>query len=233
MLQRRGRLPMVLEALKSLARSLLALGPIEAGLKTLAGPDDKQLADELKNYAAHAAILTQVSGFITQIMATITFYVTVTGAVWGVAASDPLNIGQKAITWILGMHIALSLGVAVSLRGLGNNLIQRLEFARLMGERFWPDIVKMGRRAWGCGEPVFTLRTQRFWFVAPVLAIGVSVYLLVHANHLAADRRALCEVAAQSLAIDKKPPQDHALVERDRYAFDKAGCGFRFLAAAR
>jgi hypothetical protein len=211
-------------------RSLLGLGSGGAGRKALSPADDEQMAAELAAYASHAAILSQVGSFITQIMATIGFYVTVTGAVWGIAAADRFNIGLNAVVWILGMHVALSLGVAASLKGLGASMIQRLEFAKEMGGRFWPGIVQMGDDAWRGPLPAFTLRTQRFWYLLPLAAIFVSFYLVGQACQTDSARTALCRTAARSLVINRAPPPDHAVIERDRYIFDKAGCSSSFLA---
>jgi hypothetical protein len=48
------------------------------------------------------------------------------------------------LLWILGLHIAVSVGVAFGLWGIGNNFIQRLNFARWIGVRGWPRIERLG-----------------------------------------------------------------------------------------
>jgi hypothetical protein len=107
-------------------------------------------SEELKSYAAHGPVLEQATAFLTHITTTITLYATVTGAAWVVVSANTLGVNNTTLLWILALHIALSLGVSIGLWGVGNNFIQRLNFARWIGVKGWPHIQEFGglHRSW-------------------------------------------------------------------------------------
>jgi succinate dehydrogenase hydrophobic anchor subunit len=103
-------------------------------------PDD----DELTKYSAHEAVATQATAFLTYIITTVTLYVTVTGAAWGVVIANTFSASPTTKLCMLGLHILLSFGTAVGIWSVSNNFIQRLNLARWLGVVFWPKIQKIG-----------------------------------------------------------------------------------------
>jgi hypothetical protein len=103
-------------------------------------------AAELKLYAAHGPVVEQAAAFLTHITTTTTLYATVTGAAWVVVSANTLGVSNTTLLWILGLHIALSVGVTIGLSGMSNNFIQRLNFARWIGVKGWPHIQQLGGR---------------------------------------------------------------------------------------
>ena len=100
--------------------------------------------EELRSYSAHGPVLEQANAFLTSITTVVGTYATVTGAAWVVVSANTFGVSNTTLLWILGLHIALSVGVAISLWGTGNNFIQRLNFARWLAQRFWPRIGRLG-----------------------------------------------------------------------------------------
>jgi len=215
---------------------------------------------ELDRYAAHASVLTQAIAFLTQITQTVVLYVTITGGAWAVVSSNTIGAGSATLMWILVLHIAVSFGIALGLWGLGNNFIQRLNFAQWLGREYWPSIGEMGRDAWRGPPPPRaevlprwmpddlrrvdrwirytsptwpSLRHQRLWFVVPVLAAAVSVGLLIDVVKDREQRNKLCLDVARTLNFPDAAPLDRVVFDRARYVFDKAGCPQLLLADKR
>jgi hypothetical protein len=111
-------------------------------------PDPVQITmpdnTELKNYSAHGAVATQATAFLTYIITTVTVYVTVTGAAWGVVIANTFSASPTTQLCVLGLHILLSIGTAVGIWSVSNNFIQRLNLARWLGVVFWPHIQNLG-----------------------------------------------------------------------------------------
>jgi hypothetical protein len=106
--------------------------------------DEWPTPDELTRYKAHAPVLAQATAFLTHITTTASLYVTVTGAAWAVVLGNPFGARPTTLVPLLILHILLSFGVAIGIWGVGNNFIQRLNFARWLGVKFWPNIERIG-----------------------------------------------------------------------------------------
>jgi len=102
-------------------------------------------SDELERYAAHAAVAAQATAFLAHITTTVGLYATITGAAWGVVLGNTFGVRPATLLLLLGLHAVLSFGVAIGLWGMGNNFIQRLNFAQWLGVTFWPRIERVGR----------------------------------------------------------------------------------------
>lgn len=207
-------------------------------------------ANELEHYAAHAPVLEQATAFLTHIATTVTLYATVTGAAWAVVASNALGVDPTTLRGLLGLHIFLSILVAISVWGVGNNFIQRLNFARWLGVAFWPNIEKLGHDyAWkgvpkpGADKPFtansidkrpiilkkINLRHQRIWAVLPIGAAVFSGWLLLQIWIDGPNQAYLCGQAAATLSFSAPPTVTREMLDRARYVFDKAGCEIRYL----
>ena len=99
---------------------------------------------ELTAYAAHGPVLDQATAFLTHITTTISLYTTITGGAWAAILSAALGLRSNTKLWLLGLHVIFSFFVFLSLWGVGNNFIQRLNFARWLGTVYWPRIEKFG-----------------------------------------------------------------------------------------
>jgi len=209
------------------------------------GATGRDGTSQLENFSVQHAVATQAAGFLTQITQTVVLYVTITGGLWAVVSSNTIGFGSVTLRWILALHIALSLGVALGLWGMGNNFIQRLNLAGLLGQRYWPDIQALGDAAWD-GPPNRkgmswmptvlrpadnwlrykasrwpSLRHQRLWFVVPILAAVVSAGLLVAVWPDRQKRNRLC---AEAFVALESAQRDSMAFDRAKYIFDKAGC---------
>lgn len=154
------------EAVKKVSERL-SQAAMKIGPATLQWPTRDVLQKELETYSVHGPVLEQATAFLTHITTTVALYVTVTGAAWAVVSANTLGVSDTTLLWILGLHIALSLGVAIGLWGMGNNFIQRLNFARWLGVKGWPTIEKAGelKFAWS-GVPandLVTVKTSTEW----------------------------------------------------------------------
>ncbi|WP_426528825.1 hypothetical protein [Bradyrhizobium sp. McL0615] len=179
---------------------------------------------ELTKYAAHAPVFAQVTAFLTQITQTVVVYVTITGGAWAVVSSNTIGASTTTLLSILALHIVLSVGTALGLKGVGNNFVQRLDFLRQLGLEYWPRIEEMGKNAWKKGEPRVSLRQQRFWFWVPILAALVSIWLMLDILSDSSKRDEICLKASLALAFPDSSPIDRVAFDRARYLFDKAGC---------
>jgi hypothetical protein len=197
---------------------------------------------QLTNYSAHANILTQAATFFTHITTSIAVYLTISAAAWATVIARSLS--WETSTWLLLAHILLSGGIALGVLGMGNQLIQRLNFAERVGEVFWKDLVRLGKEAWNpAWTPTdnvapprpsgilqkarswlrsgITLRGQRYWFILPCVGAAVSVVLIFQEMEDGPKRRDFCRRVAVMLAM---PEPTRGAIERARYLFDKANC---------
>jgi hypothetical protein len=106
--------------------------------------DNQDSFEDLRRYETHSAVAEQASAFLGQLSTTAGLYATVTGAAWAVVTGNTFGVRNSMLLWLLGLHILLSLGMALGMWGLANNLIQRLNFARWLGNAYWPSIQQYG-----------------------------------------------------------------------------------------
>jgi hypothetical protein len=112
--------------------------------------DEWPTPDELTRYKAHEPVLAQATAFLRHITTTASLYATVTGAAWALTLGNSFGARPTTLLPLLILHFLLSFGVAIAIWGVGNNFIQRLNFARWLGVKFWPNIERIGGRdyAW-------------------------------------------------------------------------------------
>jgi hypothetical protein len=129
--------------------------PTDGGVTPSKSEDEWPTPDELTRYKAHEPVLAQATVFLTYITTTASLYATVTGAAWAVVLGNSFGARPTTLLPLLILHILLSFGVAIGIWGVGNNFILRLNFARWLGVKFWPNIERIGGRdyAW-LGVPV-------------------------------------------------------------------------------
>jgi hypothetical protein len=100
--------------------------------------------EELTRYTALAPVFAQVVAYLTHITTTVNIYVIVTGGDWAAAIGNAFGLNYETQLWLLALHVALSIIVVISLLGMGNNFIQRLNFLDWLGVAFWPTIRQLG-----------------------------------------------------------------------------------------
>jgi hypothetical protein len=206
--------------------------------------------EELTRYTAHAPVFAQVVAYLTHITTTVNIYVIVTGGDWAAAIGNAFGLNYETQLWLLALHVALSIIVVISLLGMGNNFIQRLNFLDWLGVAFWPTIRQLGGHefAWhgpsgditvsplspdqartrpqalnrAFGQP--NLRWQRFFFLLPIAAAGVSIAFIPRVYENGKTRSEFCVGVQNTLGFPDSKPISSVAFERARYLFDKAGC---------
>jgi hypothetical protein len=92
--------------------------------------DEWPTPDELTRYEAHEPVLAQATAFLRHITTMASLYATVTGAAWALTLGNSFGARPTTLLPLLILHFLLSFGVAIGIWGVGNNFIQRLNFAR-------------------------------------------------------------------------------------------------------
>ena len=112
-------------------------------------------------------ISAQANSFLTQMITILSLYATVTGAAWIVLSGNAVGLSFGALFTIGVLHIVLSLLAGFVLWGVGNNFIQRLNFAQWIGRMFWSDIGGIGgevSKAWyGIPDEKGNIQTAERW----------------------------------------------------------------------
>jgi hypothetical protein len=79
--------------------------------------------EELKNYAAHAAVQTQITAFQTNITTTANLFILATGGIWAVIIPNSFNLDDWVLIAGLVLHLILALMTWWALGTAANQII--------------------------------------------------------------------------------------------------------------
>jgi hypothetical protein len=149
-------------------------------------------------------------------------YLIVTGAIWVTLVQNTFHMTIWVRLSGFVLHFLVSLPMLFTSQGLSITVIQRLNFLNTVGERYWPDILRIGAAArtaagsmfWRLGEP------RIFWAIIPAAGMLGDVVLGGHALYRHAWQHSICNPRlALLLAAEQRYD-----VERAIYLLDKANC---------
>jgi hypothetical protein len=186
------------------------------------------LTQQLADYETHSRLSEQVIGYLGHLGTFANLFMIATGAIWVVLAPNTFNLADHAVLAALVLHIVLCCAILYVILGMAKAIRQRLEFATELGERFYPDIEKIGKETSNristglyklprLGGPGLS------WAVIPLIGIIGSLLIGLDEMLQARPQRTACE-ERWSLLLQAT---DRVQLDRARYLLDKGGCDLK------
>jgi hypothetical protein len=174
----------------------------------------------LLNYDTHAKVFEQVTAFHGQITTTLNLYLLASGGIWAFVLGAAGQVDTRVGIWALVLHIAISGAAASVCFGLGQTVLQRLNFLKALGQLYWKDIEDKGATASQAGWKWQVRHQVGIWFLIPLLGLAASAYLIGELKHRDQAKAGACAERLRAIESATTPLDFNRAV----FLFNGAGC---------
>lgn len=146
---------------------------------------------ELERYNQASVIYDQIIALQSNLTTLTSSFLVITGAVWGVVATQKLGLAIEARVLLLLVHLVGCLWILPVVIGIRGAISTRLSLASEIADRAYPNIKKLGENGfhtfYGRSSEKTTLRFRLarwgrqnwFWYAIPLAAAVGSLYLVL------------------------------------------------------